>query len=139
MGSVSAPVPRSTGRMYLLLGVLLGVLGLVIYFVQIGMQQFVVPWYAPILATAGAALILLATVKRPGVIRVLVLLVFLALAGFEWYVLTVATRLPAYAGPVKVGQPLPAFATTRADGSPFTDKDLQAGNPAVLVFFRGHW
>ena len=46
---------------------------------------------------------------------------------------------PPYAGPAKMGEKLPAFTATLADGSPFTNSNLQEGKPTVLVFFRGHW
>jgi peroxiredoxin len=49
------------------------------------------------------------------------------------------TRLPLYKGPVAMGRPFPAFATVRADGSPFTQRDLQGDKNSVLVFFRGRW
>jgi cytochrome oxidase Cu insertion factor (SCO1/SenC/PrrC family) len=48
------------------------------------------------------------------------------------------SKLPAYEGPARAGDKLPAFTTTRADGSPFTEKNLQSGQPSALVFFRGH-
>jgi hypothetical protein len=51
----------------------------------------------------------------------------------------VLSRLPAYTGPVQEGKPFPAFATTWADGRPFTDADLRQSQPTVLVFFRGRW
>ena len=49
------------------------------------------------------------------------------------------TRLPAYAGPLEIGQPYPAFQTQRADGTPFTQADLRGDKGTVLVFFRGRW
>ena len=48
-------------------------------------------------------------------------------------------RLPAYTGPVAAGQPFPEFATQRADGSPFTQRDLEGDQNNVMVFFRGRW
>ncbi len=50
-----------------------------------------------------------------------------------------AMRLPAYTGPVTVGQSFPPFATTRSDGTAFTQSDLQGEANNVLVFFRGRW
>jgi hypothetical protein len=50
-----------------------------------------------------------------------------------------ALRLPEYTGPIVVGKPLPEFTTSRADGSPFTSRDLGGDTNDVLVFFRGHW
>ena len=37
------------------------------------------------------------------------------------------------------GEKLPAFATKLADGTSFTDKNLEGGQTSALVFFRGHW
>jgi hypothetical protein len=76
--------------------------------------------------------------------RVLGLVLVVLVAGAGWTFLLSptefgGTRLPAYAGPVAVGQPFPAFATTRADGSPFTQGDLEGHRNNVLVFFRGRW
>jgi peroxiredoxin len=34
---------------------------------------------------------------------------------------------------------LPSFTATLADGATFSNKDLQNGKPAILLFFRGHW
>jgi hypothetical protein len=64
--------------------------------------------------------------------------IFTLFAAFQWWAL-LAMRLPAYTGPVKDGQPFPAFATTLADGSSFTQADLQGDQNTVMVFFRGHW
>ena len=38
-----------------------------------------------------------------------------------------------------VGDRLPAFEARLADGSPFTDRDLVAGAPLILVLYRGWW
>ncbi len=59
-------------------------------------------------------------------------------AGATWAFL-LATRLPAYTGPIAVGQPFPVFTTMRADGTVFTQRNLQGGPNSVLVFFRGRW
>ena len=60
------------------------------------------------------------------------------LAGAEGAFLA-ALRLPAYTGPVAAGRPFPAFATIRADGTPFTQSDLEGDQDTVMVFFRGRW
>jgi len=69
---------------------------------------------------------------------VLALLLVLLLAGAEWAFL-LASRLPAYTGPVAAGQPFPEFTTVRADGKPFARRDLDGDQNSVLVFFRGRW
>jgi hypothetical protein len=131
---------RRGGRGLLWLGVACAALGPVLYFAQLrAAERTDTPWYAPALATLGAVLVLLALARRPGVWRGLVLVLVAALAGFQWWFLTSLARLPAYAGPVAVGQPFPAFAAARADGTPFARADLEGGRATALVFFRGHW
>jgi hypothetical protein len=126
------------GRRLFWLGCGLVLLGLAVYFVQFfALKQFVVPWYTPILGTAGAVAMVIATVQRWTVLRIVGLAAAAFLVFGEWMFLLSISRLPTYAGP-EVGQKIPAFATIRADGSPFTNRDL-AGQPTVLLFFRGHW
>jgi hypothetical protein len=97
------------------------------------------PWYAPTLATLGMILVLMALARRPGIFRVLALVVVAGLAGFEWWFLLGESRLPAYTGPVAVGHSFPAFTAKRADGTPFTRANLESDRATALVFFRGHW
>ena len=131
------PRPRSTAPL-LTLGLCLPALGVLGYVVQLQMQHLWAPWYMPIAATIGVVLVAISMWKKPGVLRGLALLAVFSLSAAEWG-LTVGLRLPAYTGPVAAGSPFPAFATTRADGSPFTHNDLQNGQDHVLVFFRGRW
>jgi len=95
-------------------------------------------WYGPILGTLGLALIILALIRSRSIWRWTAVVIFTLLAGFQWWALF-AMGLPAYTGPVKGGQTFPAFATTLADGSAFTQADLQGDQNTVMVFFRGHW
>ena len=96
------------------------------------------PWYAPIAATLGVLLIAVALWQARSVWRLLALLLIVLLAGAEWAFM-LETRLPAYAGPVAAGQPFPEFTTVRADGTPFTQRDLEGDQNNVMVFFRGRW
>jgi hypothetical protein len=130
---------RSHGRAYFWLGIGVSLLGIALCVAQYSLKQLIVPWYLPVLGTVGAVLLLASVALRPSVVRIVVLGLLAALAGFEWYFLLSASRLPAYAGPAQTGKQFPAFATTLADGRPFTEKELQAGMPTVLVFFRGRW
>ena len=66
------------------------------------------------------------------------LVVVVLLSGLEFAALY-AMRLPAYAGPIAVGHPFPAFEARRADGTPFTQDDLIGDQDHALVFFRGRW
>jgi hypothetical protein len=97
----------------------------------------VVPWYAAILATIGAAGMLFAVVQRWTVWRLVGLAVCLLVTAGEWLFLTVVTPAPAYKGP-GVGQPLPEFSAIDPNGAAVARNNL-LGRPTVLLFFRGHW
>jgi len=133
---VSAPVRR---RPYFLLGTLTFFLGMIIYAVQIGTKHLVEPWHVPILGTIGVLLMLLSVVQRPGILRIIGLVIFVGLAGMEWYTLLVGSVVAPYSGPARPSDKIPAFAATFADGSPITEKKLEDGTATVMVFFRGHW
>jgi hypothetical protein len=139
MGDSQATLTRrNTGRLWLWLGLCLPVLAIVAYAVQVSNAILTVPWYVPALATLGAILLIVAVCQKRTVWRILALVLIVILAGLEWAFMF-AVRLPTYQGPVAVGKPFPAFATARADGTPFTERDLQGGPSRVLVFFRGRW
>ncbi len=40
---------------------------------------------------------------------------------------------------IKVGDPLPAFSLSNANGETVSSADLLAKGPVVLTVFRGHW
>lgn len=139
MTTTSPVEPRpSSGRIFLALGLGLAALGVIAYIIQIAAQRLTAPWYVPIAATLGLVFLVVSLWKRRTIWRVLALLLVGLLAGAEWTFL-LATRLPAYNGPVAVGKPFPAFTTTRADGTSFTERDLEGDQNSVLVFFRGRW
>src|SRR5205823_5921057 len=54
--AVSAPPRR---RPLFLAGILIFLLGIGLYFIQLKMRSFMVPWYVPILATVGVGLMVL--------------------------------------------------------------------------------
>ena len=95
------------------------------------------PWYVPIMASAGVALMIVSVWSRRGVMRILGLLFFTVICGLEWYHALVGTATPLYTGP---HSPAARFLITArlADGTPFTEKDLGRAAP-VLLFFRGRW
>ena len=129
---------RPPGRLLVALGLALPVLGILAYAAQVAAHRLVTPRYMPAAATLGVLCLAAALWRRFSVWRVLALLPVTLLAGAEWAFL-VAVRLPAYAGPVAAGRPFPAFTTARADGTPFTQRDLAGDRHHVLVFFRGRW
>ena len=130
---------RSRGRGLLWAGILVGLLGIPLYFVQYRLGMLTVPWYQPALAALGTVLLLGAVARRRSVTRMIALVLVAAFAGLDSYFVVSMSKLPSYEGPARVGQKMPAFRTARADGTPFTEKDLQAGKFNVLVFNRGRW
>src|SRR3954471_10911049 len=139
MTTSSAAAPgRFPGRLFLALGLGLAALGVIGYAVQLWAQRLKAPRYMPILATLGVVFLVVALWERRTVWRVLALLLVLLVAGAGWAFLLM-TRLPEYTGPVAAGRPLLKFTTMRADGTPFTKRDLEGNQNHVLVFFRGRW
>jgi hypothetical protein len=135
--SISAPTPFR-GRLFLLIGLGLAVLGVAAFIVQIALGRLMVPWYMPALASLGVCLVIISLVERRTIWRVVALTAVMLLAGAEWAILY-AMRLPPYTGPITVGRPFPVFETTRADGTPFAQSNLAGDQKTVLVFFRGRW
>lgn len=133
-----AQAPPTPGWHLAGLGILCAVLGIGTYAAQIAAGQLVMPWYLPASAMLGAALIAVSLRRKPRMWRAIVLGVVLLLACAESMFLF-ATRLPPYTGSVALGEPFPAFKTTRADGKAFSDRDLRGSQTTVLVFFRGRW
>ncbi len=136
--SPAPPATKTTGRLYYWMGMACVVLGLAFYFTDFfAFKHFVVPWYVPILATAGVLLVLLWFLRRPGFVRGSSLALILLVAGLEWAFVGWISRNPAYAGP-PVGDSLPQFNISRPDGTRFSNANLP-GQTSVLVFYRGHW
>ena len=133
------PTTRSSARLYFWSGIGLCLLGPILNIVQVQMKLLFVPWYAPVLATLGVVLMLYAVTRRLSILRIILLSLFGLLCVGEWLFIAVATKLPAYEGPARAGEKLPAFTTRLADGSPLSEKDLEKGQASALVFFRGHW
>ena len=134
---IAAP-DRSRGRLLLLGGLAVAILGVAAFAVQLSLQRLSLPWYMPAAALLGAALVAASFWTRRTVWRALALLAVVLLSGAELAALN-AMRLPPYAGPIAVGRPFPAFEARRADGTPFTQDGLIGDRHHAVVFFRGRW
>jgi hypothetical protein len=135
----SAAIPRSRHWLLFIAGILLFLVGPPLYVIQFRMKHLVVPWYVPILATAGVALMIASVWRRRGFMRAILLVLFVVLCGLEWSMLAVGMKSPLYMGPAQPGRKVPAFTAMLADGAPFTEKDLAEGSSTILLFFRGRW
>jgi hypothetical protein len=131
--------PTSRGWPLFLFGVLFFVIGVAAYFVQMLIPRFETPWYLPILFTLGVVLMAISAWQRRGVFRIGGLVVFTLLCGAVWFLLGVMTKTPPYTGPAQVGQKVPAFQASFADGKAFTQGDLESGKKSALIFYRGKW
>lgn len=135
-----ATVERRASRGFLWGGLACVVVALALVFVQfVVLRWLTAPWHMPVLLTLGALFLGVAVAQRRSVIRVVLLVLVVALAAFQWFFMASMSRLPSYDGPAQAGQPMPAFQSTFADGRVFTEKDLQDGKRSIMVFFRGRW
>jgi hypothetical protein len=130
---------RHPGRLYLVLGILVALAGPVLIAVQMRAHILRTPWYAPILATLGLVLLVAALMQARSLWRWAAAVLVGLFAGFQWVAVLVLMNAPPYTGPAEPGRPFPTFATTFADGSPFTQESLKGDRNTVLVFFRGRW
>jgi hypothetical protein len=137
--TASTAARPKTGRWMMWAGVVLAILAIALVVVQYSIGWLIVPWYAPLLTTAGAAALAWSLRKRRSVVRVLAFGLVALLAGLQWHFLLSASKLPSYDGPVKMGQQIPAFHTRLANGQTFTEQDFDGGLRSALVFFRGRW
>src|SRR5262249_38468064 len=136
MNDLNNTTARHPGRPLLLLGVFLAVAGPVLMMLlTFAAKILITPWYAPVIGSLGEALIVLALMRFRSLWRWTAAAILTLFVAFQWYVV-LAMRTPAYTGPVKDGQPFPAFATTLADGSTFTQDNLKGDQNTVMVFFR---
>ena len=132
------PLDRPRGRFLLGAGLGLALLGVAAFAAQVSAGRLTLPWYMPALGLLGGGFVAASWRRHRTVWRAFAVVSVLLLAEFELAFL-VAVRLPAYAGPVAVGQLFPAFESRRADGSRFTQDDLAGAQNQVLLFFRGRW
>jgi hypothetical protein len=137
--TTSDDTTRPRGWPLFLVGLLLILLGPILYVVQFQMAHLTTPWYAPILGTLGVILMLLSLWRGKSVLLKIGFFLGLLFCAFEWFMILQGTTVPHYTGPAQPGEALPSFTATLADGATFSNKDLQNGKPAILLFFRGHW
>jgi hypothetical protein len=135
------PAVRSRSHHWALFvaGIVLFVLGPVSFVAQYRLKNLGSVWYVPVLSSAGMLLLILSVRRRRSVVRMVFLMLFAIVCGFEWYAFTVATRSPAYTGPAQPGRKVPQFAARLADGAPSKSSDLETGTSTVMVFYRGRW
>ncbi len=135
-----APTTSTPRRQPLFLGgLLLFLAGPALYAVQISLGQLWTAWYMPLLASLGVVLMIASVRQRRSVWRGAALAFFALLCGSEWYLMLVAAKTPAYTGPAQPGSKLPPFAAMLADGTPFSNQDVEQEIRSVLVFNRGRW
>lgn len=132
------PSDRKNGRLYLMLGMVATVLGPVIFAVQFQNHILTSPWYVPALATLGVVLMIFALVQRRTVWRLMACGLTAFFAVLAWLML-MGMSAPPYTGSVEVGRAFPHFETNLADGTGFSQTNLNGGQNTVLVFFRGRW
>jgi dolichyl-phosphate-mannose--protein O-mannosyl transferase len=134
------PTATSRGRLLLWSGILLAILGIVIYAYLLGAGKIHhTPWYTPILASLGLFLIVLSLRRRLSIWRMFALVVVGIVTVLEWWFLLFNSALPTYNGPIAVGQQFPEFTASLSNGSPFSQNNFLGEQGTVLVFFRGHW
>src|SRR5690349_8970101 len=96
---------KTAGRVYVWLGLGLSLLGPAVYAAQLHAKHLSVPWYVPSLTTLGTLLAVAALIRSRSIWRILAVGLLGLLAAAEWHFFTRFGELPAYAGPVTVGQP----------------------------------
>src|SRR5437870_1750326 len=110
MGEVTSQagaVIAARRRPWFILGVLLFVVGPALYIVQFNLKHLgFMPWYVPLLATLGVAVMVLSVAQRRGILRTVGLALFTLLCAAEWLVLLVVAKTPVYTGPVRPGEKL---------------------------------
>ena len=130
--------PTRPGRKHLWLGIALAIGGIAAFIAQVSMAHLKTPWYLPVTGTLAFVLVAYAIWQARGIGRAVALLLMFLIAGAEWG-MTLGFGTPTYAGPIAEGKPFPTFAALKADGSPFSQRELEGDADSIMVFFRGHW
>jgi hypothetical protein len=132
-------ISRSRHGILFVAGIAFFVLGPVWILAQFRLRRLGAAWYVPVVSSVGLLLMIWSVRRRRGVVRMVFLVLFALVCGFEWFAFMVASRSPAYTGPAQPGHKVPQFAARLSDGTPFTSAELEKGASTVVVFYRGHW
>jgi hypothetical protein len=98
-----------------------------------------IPWILLAALWGGVALGVASLARGRNLAKLGVLLLEIALVGFvSWYVI-LGSVLPAHALAVEVGDPFPAYALQDQDGNLHEQAALEKRQPALYIFYRGHW
>ena len=135
------PVANGAARRWplFLMGLALFLAGPILNAIEIINGRLTMPWYLPILATLGVLFMIASVWQRGGILRISGLVIFAVLCGLIWFFVLVMSKVPNYTGPAQPGKKVPAFNTKLADGTSFSNEDLEEGDRSVLLFFRGRW
>ena len=130
---------RTSGRFYLVVGIMLALSGVAIYALQLQVRVLITPWYAPILATTGLLFVVTSLMQSRSIWRYTAAGLLALFAAGQWAMLFGPMSAPAYTGSAQAGRPFPAFTTTLANGSTFTQENFKGNLDTVMLFFRGRW
>jgi hypothetical protein len=131
-------ITPSTGRPLFAAGLLLALAAIGAYAALLVTGHLITPWFLPLAFFVALITTFLARRRRKTVMRTVMLIVLFVLGAFFSYGLF-GSAAPRYAGPMAVGQAMPAFAAVDAEGRPFTQATLPGAKATVLTFFRGRW
>lgn len=120
------------------LGIAVPILLVILFFVTAATGKPLHPGFMPWVATPFLLLGVASLVRRRSFLRFLGLGLALVATAVIW-MMVLAIRTPGLEGPLRIGEPLPAFTAVQADGSAFSPAELLGPGPTALVFFRGKW
>lgn len=132
--------PKDSRQLLLWSGLALAIASIAVFFgLVFWANVLITPWYLPIGGTVAALMVVWSVGRQRRWRRLAVALLCSALAGLEWYFLLAATVLPVYSGPLVIGNKIPPFRATLADGKEINESFFEQGRPTALVFFQGRW
>ncbi len=136
----SSSAPNASRRFLFWSGIALAITSNLTFFLQVFWANVLItPWYLPIGGTVAALMVLWSVGRQRRWWRLAVASLCIAVAGLEWYFLLAATLLPVYSGRLVVGNKIPPFRATMADGTEISESFFEQGHPTAVVFFQGRW